>query len=93
MSFIATLCVETNRGGPAACAAPAGSRSDKKPRHARWIVSDTAVWCPRRSESIGRPIGSINAEWQLKPHGAASCRWRDPAALAGRPGHPVFDVV
>jgi hypothetical protein len=23
------------------------------------------------------------------PHGAASCRWRDPAALPGRPGHPA----
>jgi hypothetical protein len=30
-------------GGPAACAAPAGSRSDKKPRHAGTIIQKTFV--------------------------------------------------
>ena len=25
----------------------------------------------------------------MRPDGAASCRWRDPAALPGRPGHPT----
>jgi hypothetical protein len=26
-------------------------------------------------------------------HGAASCRWRDPAALSGRPGHPTTTLA
>jgi hypothetical protein len=29
---------------------------------------------------------------KLHPHGAASCRWRDPAALTGRPGHPISET-
>ena len=26
-------------------------------------------------------------------HGAASCRWRDPGALAGRQGHPELPLI
>jgi hypothetical protein len=32
-------------------------------------------------------IGGVKLVWN--PHGAASCRFRDPAALTGRRGHPT----
>ena len=67
-------------GGPAACLAPAGSRSDKKQRHACSIADLTRL--PTRScrgcRSGGEP------EWR----GFLSLR--DPAALSGRPGHPIL---
>ena len=66
-------------GGPAVCAAPAGSRSDKKLRHQR------SIDCPIR----------IRDPWHRGRFSAVECGWRgflsprDPTALAGRSGHPV----
>src|SRR5215831_13003804 len=56
--YLVTLRVGTSPGGPAACAAPAGSRSDKKPRHPRSIVIGAHRWrgacCDHRSASTPR---------------------------------------
>ena len=67
-------------GGPAACAAPAGSRSDKRLRRVRSIenqVHQSVRW--RR----GR-LWSLEAGWR----GFLSLR--DPTALTGRSGHPII---
>ncbi|HEY2252717.1 MAG TPA: hypothetical protein VGH74_16700, partial [Planctomycetaceae bacterium] len=66
-------------GGPAACFAPAGSRSDKRLRHVRSIVNLTHHHgcshrgCRKTSESTWRSLLSL----------------RDPTALTGRSGHPL----
>src|SRR5262249_45222230 len=64
-------------GGPAVCEPPAGSRSDK-------ILAPsvcTSLTLFARSSSRNEPAAQ-------NPYGAISCRWRDPAALRGRPGDP-----
>src|SRR5689334_11134334 len=46
-------------GGPAACFAPAGLRSDKKPRHVRSIVNQTRLNDLSRRSFFGQVAGGI----------------------------------
>ena len=66
------------KGGPAACEAPAGSRSDKKLRRARSIA--IAIGMPEHSHR-----GCHSAP---EPGRRGFLSLRDPTALAGRSGHP-----
>src|SRR5439155_2231518 len=59
-------------GGPAACEAPAGSRSDKKPRHTR---------SQRETSRLAGLVLKRNVESQIEP------AWRGFLSLA-RPGRP-----
>src|SRR5205823_8688944 len=65
-------------GGPAACAAPAGSRSDKKLRHT------DSIQMPIRTEAA-RHRGSLSTS---EPAWRGFLSLRDPTALPGRSGHP-----
>ncbi len=75
---------ENDSGGPAACGAPAGSRSDKKPRQLpagvtaiSRVIEPLAISAKRRFASAWRCFLSL----------------RDPAALTGRPGHPTVTIA
>ena len=71
-------CYNKVAGGPAACAAPAGSRSDKKPRPAHSLANPVLIpEFAHRERRVHQEAG-----WR----GFLSLR--DPTALTGRSGHP-----
>ncbi len=65
-------------GGPAVCAAPAGSRSDKKPRRASTFGKQT---CTLKFAHLGH-LMDMESAWR------SFSSLRDPTALTGRSGHP-----
>jgi hypothetical protein len=71
---------EEHAGGPAVCAAPAGSRSDKRRHH---------------SGASGRSRLRLKSKRGSGLASQRECGWRgvsslrDPAALTGRQGHPI----
>jgi hypothetical protein len=77
------LYVMNQSGGPAVCAAPAGSRSDKKPRHA----ASTAPPSPQTSPpNLGNTFNGRASYWRrLSLH---SSSW-----LRGAPVEQVFNLL